>query len=74
MVRNAGKTRSNDSGKLIPSRRGHESHAGSDLDNHHRGSDTDHDARAAFRVRKIRDEIVPLTKTRVIRAMHLDLG
>ena len=26
MARNAGRTRSNDSGKLIPSRRGHESH------------------------------------------------
>jgi hypothetical protein len=48
-------------------------HAGRDLDNHHRGSDTDHDARAPFRMRKIRHEIVPLTKMRVIRAMHLDL-
>ena len=37
-----------------------------DLENHHRGSDTDHDARAPFRVRKIRNEIVPLTKTRMI--------
>lgn len=26
MARNVGKTRSNDSGKLIPSRRGHDSH------------------------------------------------
>src|SRR4051812_48327906 len=46
---------------------------GDDLDNHHRGSGTDHDARAPFRMRKIRNEIVCLTKTRVIRAMHLDL-
>jgi hypothetical protein len=46
---------------------------GSDLDNHHRRSDNDDDARAPFRMRKIRHEIVPLPKTRVIRAMHLDL-
>jgi hypothetical protein len=46
--------------------------AGHDLDNHHRRSDTDHDARAPFRMRKIRDEIVSLTKARVIRAMHRD--
>ena len=43
-----------------------------DLDNHHRGSDTDHDPRAPFRMRKIRNEIVSLTKTRVIGAMHVD--
>jgi len=47
--------------------------AGHDLDDHHRGSDSDHDARASFRMRKIRHEIVSLTKTRVIGSMHLDL-
>jgi hypothetical protein len=46
--------------------------AGRDLDNHHRGSDTDHDPRAPFRMRKIRNEIVSLTKTRVIGAKHVD--
>jgi hypothetical protein len=46
--------------------------AGRDLDNHHRGSDTDHNPRAPFRMRKIRNEIVPLTKTRVIGPMHVD--
>jgi len=45
---------------------------GDDLDNHHRGSDTDHNPRAPFRMRKIRNEIVSLTKTRVIRAKHVD--
>jgi hypothetical protein len=48
-------------------------HAGRDLDDHHCGSDTDHNPRAPFRVRKIRDEIVSLTKMGMIRAMHLDL-
>jgi hypothetical protein len=46
--------------------------AGRDLDNHHRGSDTDHNPRAPFRMRKIRNEIVSLTKTRVIGAKHVD--
>jgi hypothetical protein len=41
-----------------------------DLENHHRGSDTDHDARASFRVREIRNEIVSLTKTGMISSMH----
>jgi hypothetical protein len=36
----------------------------------HRGSDTDHDARASFRMRKIRNEIVCLTETGMISAMH----
>jgi hypothetical protein len=46
--------------------------AGRDLDDHHRGSDTDHDARAPFRMRKIRHEIVCLPETGMICPMHLD--
>ena len=44
-----------------------------DLDNHHRGSGTDHDAHAPFRLRKIRNEIVRLTETGMFGPMHLDL-
>ncbi|MGC2627406.1 MAG: hypothetical protein WA269_11245, partial [Candidatus Udaeobacter sp.] len=43
---------------------------GRDLDDHHRGSDADHDARTPFRVRKIRHEIVSLTETGMINPMH----
>ena len=41
-----------------------------DLDNHHRGRNTDHDAGAPFRVRKIRNEIVCLPETGMISSMH----
>src|SRR6185503_12615317 len=44
--------------------------AGHDLDDHHRGSDNDHDARTPFRVRKIRHEIVSLTETGMINPVH----
>jgi hypothetical protein len=33
-----------------------------DLDNHHRGGNANHDAGPAFRVRKIRNEIVRLSE------------
>jgi hypothetical protein len=45
---------------------------GDNLDNHHRGRNTDHDACAPFRMRKIRQEIVLLTKTRMISSMHVE--
>jgi hypothetical protein len=42
-----------------------------DLDNHHRGSNTNHNTRAPFRMRKIGNKVVSLTKTRMICPMHL---
>ena len=39
----------------------------------HRGSGPDHDTHAAFRLRKIRNEIVRLTETGMLGKMHLDL-
>jgi hypothetical protein len=40
--------------------------------NHHRGGNTDHNPRPPLRMRKIRNEIVPLAKTGVISSMHFD--
>src|SRR5439155_20292176 len=44
--------------------------ANRDLEDHHCGSDTDDDASAPFRMRKIRNEIVRLVETRMIGPMH----
>src|SRR5437870_3289593 len=44
--------------------------ANRDLEDHHCGSDTDDDASAPFRVRKVRHEIVSLSETGMISAMH----
>jgi len=46
------------------------SNAGGDLDDHHSGSDTDHDPRSPFRMGKIRYEIVRFTKMGMIRPVH----
>jgi hypothetical protein len=43
-----------------------------DLDDHHGGRNTYHNARASFRVGKIGHEVVPLSKTGMISSMHLD--
>jgi hypothetical protein len=46
--------------------------ANADLDDHHRRRNADHNASSPFRVRKIRNEIVSLTKTGMISPTHRD--
>src|SRR6266404_1786335 len=46
----------------------HQTHC--DLEDHHHGSDADHDPRAPFRPGKIGDKVVRLPETRMIRPVH----